>query len=245
MDHYMLLANDVFHFAVVYEDLIEGDIISLVKFLKIRLSTRSRMSLSSANEPVLQAIVELILPSQYHVPELCLIMNNIKKKGNGRFGFVDIFVLGEEIKKNYISIELKYISLVGLVRNIYGEQTKELKELNANELKELDEKLEREDEEILLKKPYVYYSKEVNEWKKTTIGEVLNNGIKQLERYIDVIAKGQATKNSTGIYDERIKIVNSSNSNTILGFVILVVGFRRIIWKSINEKSTNYKYSKK
>ncbi|GBB83416.1 hypothetical protein RclHR1_10140001 [Rhizophagus clarus] len=242
-DYYMQIADDVFLSAVAYEDLIKGNISSFIKLLEIRLSTRSQRSLSSANEPVLQAIVEFLLPSKHHVPELCLIMNNTKKKGNGKFGFLDIFVLGEEIK-NYINLELKYITLVGLVRNNNGKQPKEL---SSNELKELDEILEKENEEILLKRPYVYYAKETNEWKKTTVGEILNNGIKQLERYIDVIAKGQATfKNSkAGVYDERIKIINSSNSsNKLIGFIIVVIGFHRIIWRSVNEKLTNYKYSK-
>ncbi|GES85176.1 hypothetical protein GLOIN_2v1774865 [Rhizophagus clarus] len=183
----------------------------------MRLLARSRMSLFSANEPVLQAIVEVLLPLKYHVPEFW----------------------EEEIEKNYISIELKYISLIGLERNINGKQ---IKELSANELKELDEKLEKENEEILLRRPYVYYAKEVNEWKETTIGEVLNNGIRQLERYMDMVAKGQATKNSVGIYDDRIKVINSSSPNKIMGFIILVIGFHRIIWKSVNEKLTNYKY---
>lgn len=198
------------------------------------------MSLSSANESVLQAIIELLLPSKYRVPELCLITNHTKKKGDGKFGFLDIFLLGEEIKKKYISIELKYISLVGLIRNINGKQ---IKPLGANELKELDEILEKEDEETLLKRKYIYYVKEINEWRQTTIGEILNNGIKQLENYIDIIAKGQATKYSAGVYDERIKIINS-DPNKLIGFVILVVGFRRIIWRSVDEISTNYKYNK-
>ncbi|GBB88186.1 hypothetical protein RclHR1_14710003 [Rhizophagus clarus] len=119
-NYYMQKIDDFFLFSVAYKDLIEGNVTSFVKLLKKRLSTRSRMSLSSANEPVLQAIVELLFPLKHHVPELCLIMNNTKKKGNGRFGFVDIFVLGEEIEKNYICVELKYISLLGLVRNING-----------------------------------------------------------------------------------------------------------------------------
>ncbi|GES97534.1 hypothetical protein GLOIN_2v1774865 [Rhizophagus clarus] len=191
LDYYMQIADDVFLSAVAYEDLIKGNISSFIKLLEIRLSTRSQRSLSSANEPVLQAIVEFLLPSKHHVPELCLIMNNTKKKGNGNLDFL-IFCLGEEIE-SYINLELKYITLVG---------------------------------------PYVHYAKKANEWKKTTLGEILNNGIKQLERYTDVIAKGQVTfKNSkAGVYDERIKIINSSNSsNKLIGFIIVVIEFHRII----------------
>jgi hypothetical protein len=145
--------------------------------LKKTLLSRSQISLSTANEHVLQAIVELLLPSQYRIPELCLIANNTKRKGDGRFGFLDIFVLAEEMKKSYISIELKYISLVGLVRNNNGKQ---IKAFGSNELKELDEILEKEDEETLLKRKYVYYAKENNEWRQTTIGEVWNKTTRKL-----------------------------------------------------------------
>jgi hypothetical protein len=200
------------------------------------------MSLLTANEPVLQAIVELNLPSKHRAPELCLVMNNIKKKGDGKFGYVDIFVLGDETRSNYISIELKYISLAGLLRNINDEQQKKF---SANELKKLDEIIEKENEKSLLKRQYIHYVKETNEYKQTTIGEILNNGIIQLEKYMNTIAKGQATKRSVGICDERIEVINSNSTNTkLLGFIIIVIGFRRIIWRPVNEISTNYQFNK-
>lgn len=95
--------------------LVVGNIIPFIKLRKTILSTRSRMSLSSANEAVLQAIVEILLPSRHRVPELCLVIDSKKQKGSGRFGFLDIFVL-----RNNICLELKYISLIGLVRDTTG-----------------------------------------------------------------------------------------------------------------------------
>ncbi|RGB31175.1 hypothetical protein C1646_764386 [Rhizophagus diaphanus] len=223
VDH-IKIAEDILHIALAYEDLISETLL-----------TRSRMSLTSANESVLQVTVELLLPSKYRVPELCLIMNAAMSKGNGRFGFLDIFVLGESYS---ISIELKYIPLTGLVSNINGKQTKDF---NANELKELDEVLEKEDEEILLKRQYKYYDKKVNKYEQTTINELLYKGMKQLRGYIEIIAKGQANKDSTGVCDKQIKIINS-NPNKLIGFVIVVIGFCQIIWRSVGEKLTNYKY---
>jgi hypothetical protein len=41
-------------------------------------------------------------------------MDSKKLKGDGRFGFSDIFVL-KETEDNYMCLELKYISLVGLM----------------------------------------------------------------------------------------------------------------------------------
>ncbi|GBC21692.2 hypothetical protein GLOIN_2v1781418 [Rhizophagus irregularis DAOM 181602=DAOM 197198] len=72
--------------------------------------------LSLANESMLQAIVESLLPLKYRVPELSLVMDGKKLKGSGRFGYSDIFVL-KGIGDNYISLELKYISLVGEILN--------------------------------------------------------------------------------------------------------------------------------
>ncbi|CAB4442375.1 unnamed protein product [Rhizophagus irregularis] len=41
----------------------------------------SKMSLSSANESMLQAIVEILLPLKYRIPELSLVMDGKKPKG--------------------------------------------------------------------------------------------------------------------------------------------------------------------
>ncbi|POG69462.1 hypothetical protein GLOIN_2v1480021 [Rhizophagus irregularis DAOM 181602=DAOM 197198] len=165
------------------------------------------MSLSSANESMLQAIVEILLPLKYHIPELSLVMDGKKPKGSGRFGYSDIFIL-KGIGDNYISLELKYISLVGLIRNqMFG----------ANELENLDKILEKEDEEILLKRSYTYWSKEFKKTNQTTIGEVLKSGISQLESYMNTISKGKvANYSSSGVLDERVKTIKS-NPNKLKG----------------------------
>ena len=89
----------------------------------------------------------------------------------------------------------------------------------------LDKILEKEDEELLLKRSYTYWSKEHKETKQTTIGEVMNNGINQLKSYMNVISKGKTIDySSSGIFDKRVKITKS-NPNKLKGFVILVVVF--------------------
>ncbi|GES81833.1 hypothetical protein GLOIN_2v1781474 [Rhizophagus clarus] len=222
--------------ASAYENLVIDNIMPFIEILKTFLSTRSRMSLSSANESMLQAIVESLLPLKYRIPELSLVMDGKKPKGSGRFGYLDIFIL-KGTGDNYISLELKYISLVGLIRN---QNTK----FGANELENLDKILEKENEEFLLKRPYTYWSKEHKTTNQTTIGEVLNNGIDQLESYINIISKGKAVDySSSGVYDERIKITKS-DSNILKGYVILVIGFRRILWRPVEEVISNYTYIK-
>ncbi|KAG0347172.1 hypothetical protein BG004_008328, partial [Podila humilis] len=63
------------------------------KLLETFFSYRAVRSLKNANEAVLQGIVELLLdePSN-RVPELRLVVDGSKEPGNGRFGFVDIFI---------------------------------------------------------------------------------------------------------------------------------------------------------
>jgi hypothetical protein len=81
--------------------------------------------------------------------------------------FSDIFVLKGTAWDNYISLELKYISLVGLVRN-------QKAMVGANELEKLDKTLEKENEELLLKRTYEYWSKEQKKTIQTTILRALN-----------------------------------------------------------------------
>jgi hypothetical protein len=45
-----------------------------------------------------------------------------------------------------------------------------------------------------------------------------------------------------GIIDKQIKITKSKNSNKLKGFVILVIGFHHIIWKSVDDLTSNYIY---
>jgi hypothetical protein len=98
---YRQVVNDALLVAQVYESLV----------LKTFLSTRSQILLSSANESVLQVIVKNLLPLRHCIPELALVMDGKKSKGNGCFGFSNIFVL-KGTEENYICLELKYISLV-------------------------------------------------------------------------------------------------------------------------------------
>ncbi|GBB96328.1 hypothetical protein RclHR1_27290001 [Rhizophagus clarus] len=228
--------NNTFPVTSAYENLVIGNIIPFIEIIKTFLSTRLQMSLSSADESMLQVTVESLLPLKYRIPELLLVMDGKKPKGSGRFGYLDIFVL-KGIGDNYIGLELKYISLVGLVKN---QNTK----YDANELENLDKMLEKEKEEFLLKRPYSYWSKEYKKTNQTTIGEVLKNGIDQLKSYLNIISKGKPIDySSSGVFDKRIKITKSE-SNILKGYVILVVGFHRILWKPVEEVISDYTYNK-
>ncbi|RGB22357.1 hypothetical protein C1646_773158 [Rhizophagus diaphanus] len=134
---YIQVVDNALLIASAYESLIANNIIPFIKILKTSLLSRSRMSLSSANEPVLQAIVEKLLPLKYCIPELSLVINGKKQKGSGRFGYSDIFILSSEGDNNVI-LELKYIPLIGLINS-----NQKIK-FGANELEDLDKLLEKE-----------------------------------------------------------------------------------------------------
>ncbi|GBC30837.2 bromodomain-containing protein [Rhizophagus irregularis DAOM 181602=DAOM 197198] len=192
---YRQVVNDALLIASAYENLVAGNVIPFIEILKTFLSTRSKMSLFSADEPVLQAIVESLLPLKYRIPELSLVMAGTKLKGFGRFGYSDIFVL-KGIGYNNVCLS------------------------------------------------YSYWSKEYGETKQTTIGEVLDNGVNQLKSYMNVISNGKTINySSSGIFDEQIKITKS-NPNKLKGFVILVVGFHRVLWRSVEEIISDYSYDK-
>ncbi|RGB35804.1 hypothetical protein C1646_758906 [Rhizophagus diaphanus] len=150
---YRQVDDDAILIASAYKNLIADNIMPFIKILKTSLLNRSQMSLSSANEPVLQAIVEKLLPSNYcMIPELSLVINGKKPKGSGRFGYLDIFILSNTGNNN-VGLELKYIPLIGLNIN-------QKNNLGANELENLDKILEKENIESVLKRPYSYWSKE-------------------------------------------------------------------------------------
>ncbi|CAB4380741.1 unnamed protein product [Rhizophagus irregularis] len=179
----------------------------------------------------------LLIASAYE--NLVAVMDGTKLKGFGRFGYSDIFVL-KGIGYNNVCLELKYISLVNLIKLIKNYKNK----FNANDLENLDKIIEKENEMVLLKRSYSYWSKEYGETKQTTIGEVLDNGVNQLKSYMNVISNGKTINySSSGIFDERIKITKS-NPNKLKGFVILVVGFHHVLWRSVEEIISDYSYDK-
>ncbi|PKY62141.1 hypothetical protein RhiirA4_488102 [Rhizophagus irregularis] len=62
---------------------------------------------------------------------------------------------------------------------------------------------------------------------------------------MNVISNGKTINySSSGIFDERVKITKS-NPNKLKGFVILVVGFRRVLWRSVEDIISNYSYDNK
>src|SRR3954469_25501158 len=104
------------------ENLGKGRTNEFVELLETFLKTRTLRSEKSAKESVLQGVVELLLDEpNSRVPELRLVLDGTKKCGDGRFGFVDVFILPMDIitvgERTFgIVLELKNIMLEGLWR---------------------------------------------------------------------------------------------------------------------------------
>ena len=216
--------------------LLNGDINPFIRLLGSFLKSRSKMSLMSANEPVLQAIVEALLPVKRRVPELLLVMDGMKKKGSGRFGMADVFVLSDGGGKATI-LELKYVALSGLMK------AKGLFTFGANDLEVLDKDLEEKGRESVLDLKYTYWSKALNKNITTTVRDILTGAESQARAYMGAVEKGwvTASKNS-GVCDRRVDVTNSRGR--LNGFVVVVIGFRQILWKQVGEQTTKYRFRK-
>jgi len=172
-----------------------------------------------------------------------LVKNVNKNNGGsrGRYGFPDIFVIGDDERgfKSSVVLELKYLSLKGLLG---GENNKLVENSNYNELKELDDKICDESEETIFRRQYYFWSKDDKKYKLTSVRKIIELGEDQLKNYIKVIKKGQcAVNNKIGVLDERINI---ELGNSILGGWLLVsLGSRRIITRKIEFKKMDHRFT--
>jgi hypothetical protein len=220
----------------VFNYLVKGDINYLINLTTKHFQTRSMMSLKSMNEAVFQAVIEMLLPLTFRVPELRLVVDGTKQKYNGRFGFVDIFIPGGKDNPSIV-LELKHIKLTGLKSGSNGRFTKSLK---TTELYELDKKLEGEDDDTVLKRKYMPKNSRLI----TTVGEIMESGIQQLQNYIEIIARGSVKEYSdSGVLDQRVDVTNTvKGSGQLIGYVVMSVGTRRILVRSYGPITTDVYY---
>ncbi|CAG8502697.1 4086_t:CDS:2, partial [Acaulospora colombiana] len=168
------------------------------------------MSLKTASEAVMQATLEVLLPSSFRICEFRLVMNGMRQYGDGRFGYVDIFVLenGAESTSNVV-LELKYLTIAGLLS---GERGHWIKNPDASSLKTLDEVIGRESEEKLLQRKYMYWSREHNSPVSKELTGILDDGYQQLEKYIEIIGRGRPENyTDSGVLDSRVVVKSGSS----------------------------------
>ncbi|CAG8499597.1 15478_t:CDS:2, partial [Cetraspora pellucida] len=191
--------------------------------LKPFFKTRSGYSLLSASEEMLQVTVEVLLRHEINnIPQLSLVIDNTKPRGEGRFGMVDFFL-------EDLVIELKYIKLLGLIKAMKNDYNASPR---TKELEALDKVIENEDEKTLLKRQVMYWSKEDKKPMLKTIGDFLSSAEQQVKKYMGAIANGKASSDKPGIIDPRIR-QEQTDYSILNGHVIMMIGFRRIISRTI------------
>lgn len=201
-------------------------------------------SIKTTNEAVLQTAVELLLDhSELRIPELQLVMDGTKQKGDGRFGFADIFLLPmvTSLGRSLITIlELKYITLEGLLK---GKTNNWNSIFSFDEMEQLIDQLSKETDQSLLERKYVYYSKERHQPIVTTVGKILEDGMIQLKSYMDTVAKGKVKERTdSGILDRRVE--TDKGSDQLKGHVIVWIGRNRYIAWSADVLVTEKMYTK-
>lgn len=189
------------------------------------------------DENSFQTAIELILPSNWFVPEMRLIVEKIPKY---KYGFVDLFLCDISCGTFSAVIELKLFNLIGLYS---GEMGRWVSNPPFQSLIDLDKKLQNESEEELMNRTYFYWSIDELKHKSIKVNKYIDNGKTQLNNYINVIKKGDVSQNEIGIFDKRINV--SVGRSYIMGYLIVSLGTQRIIVKKTKYKKIDYNFSLK
>jgi hypothetical protein len=111
----------------------------------------------------------------------------------------------------------------------------------------LQETLKKEKGTTLLSRRYMYphYSQEGEQiWRSTTLKDMVDAGLNQLEKHIQTIQKGNpASYNHAGIFDTRVKVTKGGHDN-LQGYVVLGIGGTRVLVTSTERISTTFQYQR-
>src|SRR5439155_26118453 len=120
----------------------------------------------------------------------------------------------------YSILELKYVNLLGLIR---AKNNKWDTFASTNDLKNLDKHIEGENEDDLLKREFMYWSKEHNGPKILTLDSILTSAMEQAEKYANIIAHGSARRSDLGVNDIRVFVEKSSDCCILDSYVIMMI----------------------
>jgi hypothetical protein len=94
---------------------------------------------------------------------------------------------------------------------------------------------------VCLNRDYYFWSKDKRRYIQTKVQKVVNDGIDQIKKYIEVVGKGKASNKKIGIYDEKIRV--EEGIGRLGGYLIASLGTQNIIVKSIGFKRINYNFA--
>jgi len=216
--------------------LLEGNIMDLVdKILNYHKSKPIR-SFREYNESGFHSVIELLLSSKSYVSEMRLIAEY--KKDTYKYGFVDLFLL-DTISGDSLVLEIKLLNLIGLYR---GNESFPITNPDYYALEKLDKLLRTETEESLLNRKYMHWCKDSNRFEIVKVKKYIEDGVAQLNKYLNVVKNGKASINSkcSGILDSRVNI--EDGTSYLRGFLIASFGSHKIVTKQSKTKKINFKF---
>jgi hypothetical protein len=220
------------------EKLWYGDLEPFAEMLLKFMGRRTLSVLEHENEGVLRRVVEAYInPQGFQIPKLPLVSDGSKELGSLRwFGYADMFISNGS--GTAMVLELKYIRLPWLA---YGaRQEKSGVELTYSEMEEMDREIKDMEEEELEKLSYIRHDR-ASGTKECKVSETLEESMQRLERYVRVIESGEAEKDKdSGILSDRVEITDGND--TLLSFVLMVIGGRRVLWRAGRKVQTKYSY---
>jgi hypothetical protein len=216
-----------------------GNTSPFVMLLQKFLQDRPVRSASDVSEAAFQIVIEgIFMKTEACFPELCLVVDPTKERGEGRFGFIDLFFLTRNTPcaPRLPVIELKAISLTGLW---YGASVHR-NEPSESDLRSLRDKLKKETEEEMMKRQYRYWDKVLRSWKTKSVQDLKNQATQQVACYLDVLSRGGARHSQAGVIDRRIGC--GSGKATLVAYIVLCIGGTRVLAWETGEKETKFEY---
>jgi len=208
-----------------YEGLMAENVTPLVTLLQDFFRQAPARAVKDCNEAALRTALTAFWsnPAGKCLPELSLLVDPCAAHGEGRSGFLDLFLPDWSSAP---CIELKNIPLETLWR---GENKH--KELYSDvPLERLREELKEETEEQLLERK-VFYGK-----KECSVKDVKTEAFEQITGYLNVMKNGVARADLPGVYDHRVQ--QTEEECKLVGYVVILLGGTRALgWRVATEQT--------
>lgn len=202
---------------------IDGDPIPFINGLESFYKSRNIRSITAdSTESHLQVIIEAFWSeSRRCLSELCLVVDPTKASGNGRFGFIDLFVAPNGSSGSAVPvIELKNLTIQSLLEAAKGTDPDDLRKT-----------LLKESDDELLRRQFRYWDQVLQDWRTSSVKDVKDTATIQVQKYLRVAKEGSVGRNGCGILDSRIHC--EDGKDRLDGYVVVCIGGTRIlVWKA-------------
>jgi hypothetical protein len=214
-----------------YKDFTRGNTTPFVKLLEDFFRQRSTRSLADTNEPVLRITIELLwFGEAQFLTEMHLVMDPTKRHGDGRSGFVDVFVGNSQQQDDTLNsilvMELKNVSLLYLWKA--RQQNPAANPTSQDDYEPLLSELGQATEDQLLGLKYSFFDKKRGEYVTQQVKDTLQAATTQLDRYMNITSGGQEGLTRPGVLDERVLCVDGGR-DVLQGYVIICVAGTRVV----------------